>query len=193
VAPGANNHLRAADVEKASAAFENADVLLLQLESPLETVLAAARRAKANRLQVILNPAPAHSLPDELLTLVDVLTPNQHEAAALTGQSDPSRAAADLLARGSSAVVVTLGSAGAWLQSPEASRLIPGFPLEAVDATAAGDAFNGALAVAIGRGQPLPEAVRLAHAAAALSVTRPGAQPSLPTADEVQFFLATTS
>jgi ribokinase len=185
VAPGANGRLSPADVAAAQAAFENADVLLLQLESPLETVEAAARLGEKHGLLVVLNPAPARDLPDGLLAIVDVLSPNEHEAAALTGETDHGRAAEALLARGAKTVVVTLGAAGAWVATREVARVIPGYCVEAIDATAAGDAFNGALAVALARRQTLFEAVRFAHAAAALSTTRSGAQPSLPTAEEV--------
>jgi ribokinase len=190
VASGANARLTPADVAAARPAFAEARVLLLQLESPMETVLAAARLGREHGLTVILNPAPARPLPTELYPLVDVLTPNEHEAAALTDERAPEAAARALLARGVKTVIVTLGAAGVLLATGNGVETHAGFRVEAVDTTAAGDAFNGGLAVARARGEPLLAAIRYAQAAAALSVTRLGAQPSLPTAAEVAAFLA---
>jgi ribokinase len=190
VAPGANLRLSTDDVHAALPAFEQASVLLLQLETPLETVLAAARLGRAHGLHVVLNPAPAQPLPEELYALIDVLTPNQHEATQLTGEPEPQRAAEVLLRRGCRCVVVTLGEAGVYLRDAQHSQQAPAHQVEAVDATAAGDAFNGALAVALTWQDALPHAVQFAQAAAALSVTRLGAQPSLPTLAEVQAWLA---
>ncbi len=191
VAPGANGRLTPADVAAAQPALAAARVMLLQLEIPLATVLAAARAGRAAGLIVILNPAPAQPLPPELYPLLDYLTPNEHEAAALTGQADPAAAAQVLLQWGVRAVVITLGAEGALVATgPGAGERVPGFSVTAVDTTAAGDAFNGGLAVALAQGAALPTAVRYAHAVAALSVTRPGAQPSLPTAAEVAAFLS---
>ncbi len=192
VAPGANRRLSPADVEAASPAFAEARSVLLQLEIPLETVMAAAKAGRSAGAMVILNPAPAPSspLPDELFAHVDILTPNETEAAVLTGRGTPEEAALALLQKGIRTVIVTLGEAGALVVTgPDQVRRVPGFRVEAVDATAAGDAFNGALAVALARGDSLDAAVRYAHAVAALSVTRLGAQPSLPTANEVEAFL----
>jgi ribokinase len=192
VAPGANRRLTPADVEAAKSAFTQARVVLLQLEIPIETVLAAAQAGRAAGAMVILNPAPAPSypLPPELLATVDIVTPNETEAATLTGQNTPEKAAQILLQWGVRVAIVTLGAEGALVATgPDRIQRIPGFQVEAVDATAAGDAFNGGLAVALARGEPLERAVRYAHAVAALSVTRLGAQPSLPTADEVASFL----
>ena len=192
VAPGANRRLSPADVEAASPAFAEARVVLLQLEIPLETVMAAAKAGRSAGATVILNPAPAPSspLPDEVFAHVDILTPNETEAAVLTGRETPEDAALALLQKGVNTVVVTLGAAGALLVTgPDQIRQVPGFRVAAVDATAAGDAFNGALAVALARGDSLDAAVRYAHAVAAISVTRLGAQPSLPTANEVEAFL----
>jgi len=195
VASGANAVLAAADLEAARSAFETAEILLLQLESPLEVVESAARRAKAAGLPVILNPAPARALGDGLLGLVTVLTPNEHEAAALAGlpigsEADAREAARRLRARGAGSVVITLGERGAFASSSEFEGFVPAFRAEPVDTTAAGDIFNGVLAVALAERAPLEGALRFASAAAALSVTRFGAQPSAPTREEIEGFLA---
>jgi len=193
VAPGANACLSPDDVQQAREAIEKADVLLLQLEVPTETVLAAAAVAHQAGVRVILNPAPAppNLLPAELLARVDILTPNESEAGLLTGTQVSAEVAARRLAgQGVGAVIVTLGARGALIVTLDAQRLVPGFSVNAVDTTAAGDAFNGGLAVALAEGRPLAAAVRFASACGALATTRLGAQPSLPTVDEVEAFLA---
>jgi len=195
VASGANSKLSAADVRKAKRAFAGAGVLVLQLETPLETVCAAADLATKAGSRVVLNPAPARSLPDSLLRRVSILTPNESEAELLTGIRVDSRATAaqaarKLLARGVQTVVVTLGAKGAVLISNSGEQWVRGFKVKAVDTTAAGDVFNGALAVALAEGKPLLDAVRFANAAAAISVTRMGAQPSAPTRRQIDQFLS---
>ena len=195
VAPGANMRLTAADVDRAAPAIREADMLLLQLETPLPTVRHAATLAMKAGVPVILNPAPAAPLAGELLSRVSVLTPNELEAAALTGASasgvDAARQAAlRLHASGVRDVVITLGREGALMEGEAGSGHVPGCAVTAVDTTAAGDAFNGALAVALAEGASLARAVRFANRAAALSVTGPGAQPSLPTRDAVESFAA---
>jgi len=195
VASGANGKLSAADVRKAKGAFAGAGVVVMQLETPLETVAAAVELAAKAGVRVILNPAPARELPDSLLRLVSILTPNESEAEFLSGvkvsdESTASEAAGKLLGRGVQTVVITLGARGAFIASAGERRLVPGFKVEAVDTTAAGDIFNGTLAVALTEGQPLAAAVRFANAAAALSVTRLGAQPSAPRRKEIERFLA---
>ncbi|MFO1022836.1 MAG: ribokinase [Planctomycetales bacterium] len=191
VASGANALLTPADIERARPAIREAKVLLVQLETPLETVQAAVRIAGEERVPVILNPAPAAILSDELLRGVSLLTPNETEAEILTGipeteQASAEQAARTLLQRGVKGVIVTLGSKGALLATHERMELIPTRAVQAVDTTAAGDVFNGALAVALAEGKPLPDAVRFANAAASISVTRHGAQPSAPRRDEIE-------
>jgi ribokinase len=182
VAPGANAKLSLPLLGLAAAAIRSADVLLCQLEIPLETVHAALQMARSAGVQTILNPAPAQLLSVERLSLVSVLTPNQTEATQMLGADfDPSAAALDLRRRGADNVVVTLGAAGARVVSASGNLSVPAFaPKEAVDTTAAGDCFTGALAVALGEGQTLEQAVKFANAAASLSVETEGAQPSLP-------------
>ena len=173
----------------------DASALLMQLESPLETVIAAAKLAKQHNTQVILNPAPACELPDELLSLVDMITPNETEAERLTGiqvnnNDDAQRAAKALHDKGIETVIITLGSKGVWLSQQGEGKQVSGFRVKAVDTIAAGDTFNGALVTALLEGAAMDKAVRFAHAAAAIAVTRPGAQPSVPWRNEIDDFLA---
>lgn len=185
VAPGANASLSVSDIKKAGPAFRDAQILVVQLESPLPTAQAAVQHAASIGLPVILNPAPARALPASLLKKVALLTPNETEAEMLTGikvrnSASAGKAADRLLARGVSAVVITLGASGAFLATREEKQLIPTFKTKVVDTTAAGDTFNGALAVALAEGRSLPQAILFANAAAALSVTKAGAQTSAP-------------
>ena len=194
VAPGANAELSPADIQRAAPTIRQADLLLMQLETPLKTIEAAADIAVAHGVPVILNPAPACALPARLLRRLTLITPNEHEAEHLTGiqvnrPAAARRAARALQQRGVLGVVLTLGARGAWVFDPQVEERVPGFRVRAVDATAAGDVFNGALAVALAEGQPLREAARFANAAAALSVTRLGAQPSAPRRTEIEKFL----
>jgi ribokinase len=195
VASGANMRLSPADVDSAEAAIAGADALLLQLESPLEAVTRAAEVACAHEVRVILNPAPARSLPAALLSLVDVLIPNESETALLTGlpvgdQAEAQAAAAALRVLGVGTVILTLGERGALLAQKGAAELVPAFEVKPVDTTAAGDAFVGGFAVALAEGKSLAEAVRWGNAAGALATTRLGAQPSLPTRQAVEKLLA---
>jgi ribokinase len=196
VASGANAKLLPADVKKARQALAAASVLVMQLETPLATVQAAAGLAAALGVLVILNPAPARPLPDELLKRVSLLTPNESEAELLTGikvDSDEAaaKAAQALLAKGVQTVIITLGARGAFVATAGGTQLVPSFKVTPVDTTAAGDIFNGALAVALAEGRPLMEAVRFANAAAALSVTKMGAQPSAPKRKDIEALLKT--
>jgi ribokinase len=191
VAPGANSLLSVHDVEQANDTIREADVVLLQLEIPLDTVRHAARLAREADVPVILNPAPARPLDRALLEYVTVLTPNRGEAAFLSGievvDEATARAAANaLLGMGIAHVVITLGHEGAlWIGQGEEDR-VAGMAVEALDTTAAGDAFNGALAAALGAGDSMCHAVRLATVAGALATTQMGAQPSLPTREAVE-------
>ena len=170
----------------------------MQLETPLATVQAAAQLATEAGLRVILNPAPARPLPDKLFRHISILTPNETETELLTGikvsnPADAATAAGRLMAKGVETVIITLGRRGAFVATKEGRQLVPGFKVKPVDTTAAGDVFNGALAAALDENKPLLEAVRFANAAAAISVTRLGAQPSAPDRKEIDSFLATRS
>ncbi|MDH7600547.1 MAG: ribokinase [Armatimonadota bacterium] len=190
VAPGANHALSPADVDKAKSAIAESSVLVVQLEIPAETVQRAIELAKSLGIRVILNPAPIRPLSRELLAQVDVLVPNEHEAAYLVGEDssehlDPKRAARQLRELGVANVIITLGSAGVLVATDSAESLIEAFKVEAVDTTAAGDAFTGALACAIAEGSAIMEAAKFAAKVAAISVTRMGAQTSMPSREEV--------
>ena len=194
VAPGANAKLSAADVRRSAADFRGASAVLMQLEIPLKRVADAAELAAHRAVPVILNPAPAQRLPSALLKRVSILTPNEVEATALSGVevrdgASAAQAVAKLRKLGVRTVIITLGAKGAFVASATVSQLVPAFKVKAMDTTAAGDVFNGALAVALGEGKPLLDAVRFANAAAAISVTRLGAQPSAPTRGEIERFL----
>ena len=193
VAPGANALLTPADVEAAAPAFDRADAVLLSLEVPLDAVLRAAEMAAERRIPVILNPAPGRPLPAEFLRHISILVPNETEARQIAGllddQTDPPALGVELLRAGVDVAVLTLGAGGALIATPDGVEYSPSFPVHAVDTVAAGDCFVAALTVELAAGAPLRDAVRFANAAAALKVTRRGAQPGLPTRDEVSRFL----
>jgi ribokinase len=202
IVPQANLACSRADVDAADEAIRKADVIVCQLEIPLETVEYAADLSAAHDVPFVLNPAPAQSLPGSLLSKVTILTPNEHEAALLAGLEAPrqdvgalqkgeweSEVGRKLCKTGPQTVIITLGARGACLTSAEVELRVPTFRVPVVDTTAAGDAFNGALAVALGEGKPLPEAIRFANAAGALATTRAGAQPSLAIRAEVEALL----
>lgn len=191
VASGSNMKLTPSDVDKAIGQIDAAAVLLMQLESPLRTVEHAAMLGRQRNKVVILNPAPAQPLPDSLLANLDIITPNESEAELLTGikvdSPESAHAAAEALrSRGVGTVIITMGAQGACVLSGSFSGLVPTHKVKAVDTTAAGDTFNGALAVGLVNGMPVQEAVAFANKAAAVSVTRFGAQASCPTQKDLQ-------
>ena len=195
VSPGANALLRVEDVEHAWRTLADVSVVLIQMEIPIDVVAVAARLGASAGAIVILNPAPAAPIADEILRDVTLLTPNEGECATLIGRERLApgawRDAADvLLARGASGAVLTLGAAGAFVRTRELADLIDAIPVRPVDTTAAGDTFNGALAAELDRGHDLLDAVQYANAAAAICVTRAGAQPSIPTHRQVEALLA---
>lgn len=190
VAPGANGALSPHDIQAAGAIIAAADLVVMQLEVPLETIQAAVALAAEAGVRVLLNPAPASPLDGKLLRHVAILTPNQFEAELLTGvrirDAADAQAAAEVLAgQGVAAVLITLGARGVYVFGEGVSELSPAYEVEAVDSTAAGDVFNGALAVALAEAMPLARAVSFAAAAGALAATKLGAQPSAPTRAEI--------
>lgn len=191
VASGANGELAPSDLERARGVIEEAGVLLMQLEIPVETVLCAAQWASAKGVPVVLNPAPACALPDCLLACLDMITPNETEAEMLTGikvtdEVSAQAASIALCAKGVKIVVITMGSKGAFVYAAGKGCVVPAVKVEAIDTTAAGDVFNGALAVARTERQPVLKAVHFAVQAASISVTRMGAQTSAPYRSELQ-------
>jgi len=190
VAPGSNGTLTENDISDEVFRTGPADLFLMQLEIPVSTVEYVAQRAFSNKNRVILNPAPAHRLSDDLLSCLFLITPNENEAEQLTdikviNAETAELAASWLRAKGVKNVIITMGGAGAYLQTESISMLIPVVPVKAIDTTAAGDVFNGALAVSIAEGNGLEDAVRFANKAAAISVTRMGAQASAPYRQEI--------
>jgi ribokinase len=195
IVPQANMACSPDDVDKAATVLRSADILLCQLEIPIPTVAHAVGIAAQGRVPVILNPAPAQHVSDELLAQVTILTPNETEAEFLTGLPAGSDLSSDswaegvarkLLSRGPQAILVTMGARGALLASRSGQSLIPSYPVTVVDTTAAGDAFNGALAVSLAEGREIEDAVHVANAAGALATTRAGAQPSLAWRAEIE-------
>ncbi|WP_130274434.1 ribokinase [Cecembia calidifontis] len=185
VAPGANAHLTVGDMKASEQRFEETELILLQLEIPLETVVAAAALGNKLGKKVLLNPAPAQKLPDKLYRYLQLITPNETEAEFLTGiaidgEASAEKAAKFFIERGVQDVIITLGSKGAYLHSSNFKGILPTSKVTAKDTTAAGDTFNGALAVALGKGLPIKDAVNFAMKAATLSVQRMGAQTSIP-------------
>ena len=198
VAPGANACVTPAMVRRAEPLLAAAEVVLVQLEVPLDAVMETATIASSHGARVILDPAPAQPLPDALWRHLALITPNVTEAAALTGreirdQGDARAVAGAFLERGVESAIVTLGADGVLVVTPQAQIVIGGLVVEAVDTTAAGDTFAGALAARLAEGADLVDASRFANAAAAVAVTRRGAQPSVPTRDEITRMLVERS
>ena len=194
VASGANFNLTEKDVESAENVLAEGDILLTQLETPLDTVIYSLKKAKYMGMKTILNPAPGRQLPEEVFTYTDVITPNETELELLTGMPvstmyEIEKASKTLLDKGLQNVLVTLGSNGALHVDLEGAQHYKGHKVKAVDTTAAGDCFNGALAVGLSEGKDLKDSIKFAMAAAALSVTRLGAQTSLPIRSEVDQFM----
>lgn len=190
VAPGSNGTLSSADFDKALAELDDSEFVLMQLEIPISTVEYIARMAAKKQKKVVLNPAPAAVLTDELLQNLYIITPNETEAELLTGikvtdGQSAQKAALVLNEKGVELVIITMGSAGAFLLSNGISEIISASKVEAVDTTAAGDTFNGALVVALSEGKTIQESIAFANKAAAISVTRIGAQSSVPFRKEI--------
>ena len=194
VASGANARLTPKHIDLAKDKIISSEILIMQLETPLDTAIHTAQLASDNGIPVILDPAPAQQLDDDMLKRISILTPNENEAELLTGipvedEESADKAASYLLAKGIDTVLITLGSRGTFIATEKIREMIAGLKVTAVDSTAAGDVFNGALAVSLSEKTPLIDAVRFANTAAALSVTKLGAQPSAPLRKEIEEFL----
>jgi len=194
LSPGANAKVTPSDISPGS--FSGCSLLLLQLEIPIETVIHSANLAREKGLLILLNPAPARNLPDDLLRTADYILPNETELGLLTGKpvndlASVGTAGRSLLARGAKNIIVTLGAQGALIVNQDSVKLTPSFKVNVVDTTAAGDAFIGGLAVRLLNGKSLEDAVQYACACGALAVTKFGAQPSLPTAEDVNKIINT--
>ncbi|KGQ65739.1 ribokinase [Gallibacterium anatis 7990] len=195
ISAGANAHLTTDIVDKFKQKILDADALLMQLETPLDAIIYATKIAKQAGKHTVLNPAPAKALPDELLAQLTMITPNETEAELLTGvkvvdEQSAAQAAAVFHQKGVAIVLITLGAKGVFISHNALQKIIPGFRVQAKDTTAAGDTFNGALVTALLEQKSLEEAIQFAHAAAAISVTRFGAQTSIPNRQETLDFLA---
>jgi ribokinase len=196
VIPGANGQIENQDLQRLEQVLTRSKVLLLQLEIPMEMVVAAARLAKEKNLMVVLDPAPAQTLPKEIYPFLDIITPNETETEMLVGfpiktTEDVSRAAQILKAQGVPNVIIKMGSRGAFAFINDQEIFYKPFSVTAVDTVAAGDAFNGALAVALGENLPLEDAIRWGMAGGALSVTKAGAQPSMAERNELLSLIET--
>jgi ribokinase len=197
VAPGADLTITKEDIEEAINAIKKVDMMLLQLEIPLEVVTYAAKKAFENDIKVILNPAPYKPLPKKLLKSIFILTPNEVEASMMSkidikGPKDLIKAGKKLIGMGIERIVITLGDKGAMLVSKEKILRFPAVKVKAIDTTGAGDAFNGALAVALAEGKNIEEAIKFANFTGALTTTKVGAQEALPTRKEVEEFIKET-
>ncbi|MFC1490808.1 ribokinase [Candidatus Latescibacterota bacterium] len=194
VASGANANLMPSDIDKVKDVIASAGIVLMQLEIPIETIRAAVEIAANGGAKVILNPAPAQRLNDDLLRNISIITPNETEAEMLTGvkvedECGAEKAAGILLAKGIETVIITLGSRGVYVADADFRGMVPSFSVNAEDTTAAGDVFNGVLSVALAEKMMFTDAVRFSNAAAALSVTKLGAQTSAPYREDIEAFL----
>ena len=191
VAPGSNNDLLPADIDAARSTMEGASYLLVQLVIPMPTVVRAVELAHSLGIKTIMNPAPMNPVPEELFSRIWLITPNQTEAEQLTGvhvesEDDAARAAEVLFAKGVKNVIVTMGSKGSLVCTPEGREFVPSRKVKAIDTTGAGDVYNGALVAALSQGKSLIEAARIATLASSIAVTRMGAQTSAPYANEIE-------
>lgn len=195
ISHGANNYVNENTVKTHQQTIIQSDYLLMQLEIPLNTITYAAKIAKNNHTQVILNPAPAQPLPDELLQNIDIITPNETEAEIITGvqindEQSAAQSAKIFHQKGIKTVLITLGEKGVYYSTHNQGKFIKGFRVQAKDTTAAGDTFNGAFVTALMENKSTDEAITFAQAAAAISVTKQGAQPSIPTKEDTDRFLS---
>jgi len=195
IIPGSNGAVGEGELEVLESFLLSSRVLMLQLEVPLESIIPAAKKAKARGVKVLLDPAPARELPDELLSFCDFISPNETEAEILTGIEiktidDARKAAEILIARGVKTVIIKMSSKGSYYFDGNNEIISPAFKVDPVDTVAAGDAFNGGFAAAYAADKPLTEVLQWANAAGALSTTKPGAQPSMPTREELLSFIA---
>jgi ribokinase len=191
VALGANSTMQTSDIDKASELIEHASFVLIQLEIPMEVVAYAVKMASKTGTRVVLNPAPAQSLSDDILSSLHIITPNETETALLTGikvedEASARKAAKTLRDKGVDIVVITMGRSGAYVLSDEEDQIVPCPQVQAVDTTAAGDTFNGALVVGLSDGLNLRDAIEFANKAAAYSVTKMGAQASAPSRNDIK-------
>jgi ribokinase len=196
VVPGANGQVDHQDLKRLEVVLDNSEVLLLQLEIPIDMVMAAAKLAKEKNVKVILDPAPARNLPDEIYPLLDVITPNETEAEILVGfpintKEDSAKAAKFLRSRGVLNVIIKMGSRGAYALMDDQEKYFKPYQATPIDTVAAGDAFNGALAVALGESVVIEDAIRWGMAGGALSVTKAGAQPSMAERNELLALIET--
>lgn len=189
VAPGANAHLTPEIINQYREVILSADIILMQLEIPIETVYQVARMAHAAKIPVVLNPAPAREIDHDILAMLSIITPNEHEALLLSGlgieTKSVSEMAVEIQKLGVQSVIITTGKEGALYRENDNEEIVQGIAVKAIDTTAAGDTFNGYLVVQLAQGKPIREAIKIANKAAAISVTRLGAQPSIPEIEDL--------
>lgn len=186
---GANNTVSPAWIDANIDLIKNADIVIFQLEIPMETIIYASKKAKEFGCKVLLNPAPAAKLPEELLNLTDIIIPNEHEAAIITGKTDETEALKALWNDGERTVIITLGGKGCMYNDGKTIKTQAAFPIKVVDTTAAGDSFIGGFCSMIAEGKTMEDAIRFATAVSTLTVSRPGAGASIPSREEAEAFL----